>query len=103
MMSLEVFVSILVLSATTTSVGIEIFKKFLNTMNMKYKTMPVAVAIAFILGVAEIFVYEISEGIPISSLTFLYAICMGVANTMGATTGYDTVKAFIFALFAKPN
>lgn len=100
-MTLELFITILVMSATATSVAVQIVKTILDKMEKKYDSVPIAVIIAMIVGVAEIFIYYGINTIPITMVTILYAICMGVANAVGATTSYDLVKKFINALFGK--
>ncbi len=75
-MTLEIFISILVLSATVTSLGIEIIKILLNKFNIKYDTLIVATIIAFILGVAEIFIYYGMNGLTVTAITFVYSVCM---------------------------
>ena len=98
-MTLELFITILVMSATATSVAVQIVKTILDKMEKTYDSVPIAVIIAMIVGVAEIFIYYGINTIPITMVTILYAICMGVANAVGATTSYDRVKKFINALF----
>ena len=100
-MTLELFITILVMSATATSIAVQIVKNILDKMGKTYDSVPVAVIIAMIVGVAEIFIYYGINTIPITMVTILYAICMGVANAVGATTSYDLVKKFINALFGK--
>ena len=100
-MTLELFITILVMSATATSVAVQIVKTILDKMKKTYDSVPIAVIIAMIVGVAEIFIYYGINTIPITMVTILYAICMGVANAVGATTSYDLVKKFINALFGK--
>ena len=100
-MTLELFITILVMSATATSVAVQIVKTILDKMKKTYDSVPIAVIIAMIVGVAEIFIYYGINTIPITIVTILYAICMGVANAVGATTSYDLVKKFINALFGK--
>ena len=100
-MTLELFITILVMSATATSVAVQIVKTILDKMGKTYDSVPIAVIIAIIVGVAEIFIYYGINTIPITIVTILYAICMGVANAVGATTSYDLVKKFINALFGK--
>ena len=100
-MTLELFITILVMSATATSVAVQIVKTILDKMEKTYDSVPIAVIIAMIIGVAEIFIYYGINTIPITIVTILYAICMGVANAVGATTSYDLVKKFINALFGK--
>ena len=89
------------MSATATSVAVQIVKTILDKMEKTYDSVPIAVIIAMIVGVAEIFIYYGINTIPITMVTILYAICMGVANAVGATTSYDLVKKFINALFGK--
>lgn len=100
-MTLELFITILVMSATATSVAVQIVKTILDKMEKTYNSVPIAVIVAMIVGVAEIFIYYGTNTIPITIVTILYAICMGVANAVGATTSYDLVKKFINALFGK--
>ena len=100
-MTLELFITILVMSATATSIAVQIVKTILDKMGKTYDSVPIAVIIAMIVGVAEIFIYYGINTIPITMVTILYAICMGVANAVGATTSYDLVKKFINALFGK--
>lgn len=100
-MTLELFITILVMSATATSVAVQIVKTILNKIGMGYDSVLVAVIIAMIVGIAEIFIYYGTNTIPITIVTILYAICMGAANAVGATTSYDLVKKFIKALFGK--
>jgi len=99
-MSLEIFNSILVLSAMVTSLGIEVIKSFLNKFNIEYDAVIISTIIAFVLGVIEIFVYYGMHGLSITMFTFIYALCMGAANSVSSTVGYDKVKEFLTALFA---
>ena len=100
-MSVETFIGILVISAAATSIGIEIIKKLFDAFKWKYESMVVAVITAFIVGVAEVVIYAAQGNMVFNYVTVIYAICMGVVNVVGSTVGYDTVKAFIYALFGK--
>lgn len=100
-MTLGLFITILVLSASATSIAIQIVKNVLDNMHKTYNSVPIAVIVAMIVGIAEIFIYYGTHGLAITWVTFLYAICMGVANAVGATTSYDLVKKFINSLFGK--
>lgn len=100
-MTLEVFISILVLSATATSLGIEIIKLLLNQFNIKYDTLIMATVIAFILGVVEIFIYHGINKLTVTTITFVYAVCMGIANLVASQVGYDKIKDFLLVLFTK--
>lgn len=98
-MTLELFISILVISATATSIAIEIIKTLLEKAGITYKSLPLAIIISFVIGVAEIVIYAFSTGF--SYMTIIYALCMGLANSVASNVGYDKVKAFIYALYNK--
>lgn len=100
-MSVETFIGILVISATATSFGIELIKSFFDKVCISYKPMVVAVISAFIVGFAEVVIYAVNGNIPFDIKMVTYALCMGIVNVVGSTTGYDTVKDFIYALFGK--
>jgi hypothetical protein len=99
-MTLEIFVSILVISAAATSIAIEILKNVLDKVNIEYKSMPFAVVVAFVIGIIEVVVFASRTGF--SYMTVIYAVCMGLANVIGSNVGYDKVKEFIYALFSTP-
>lgn len=100
-MTLELFISILVISAAATSMAIEIIKSLLDKFQIVYKTTPTAMIIAFIIGVIEIVIYTLVNKNDLSGLTVIYSICMGIANAIASNVGYDKIKDFIYALFAK--
>lgn len=100
-MTLELFITILVMSAAATSIAVQIIKTILDGTGVTYKSVPVAVIASLIIGIAEIYIYYGTHEIEITAVTLLYAICMGIANAVGATTSYDLVKKFINALFGK--
>ncbi len=99
-MTLEVFISTLVLSAAVTSLGIEIIKTLLNKFHIKYNTVIMSTVIAFILGVAEIFIYYGMNGLAVTATAFVYAVYMGMANLVASQVGYDKIKEFLLVLFA---
>lgn len=98
-MTLELFISILVISAAATSIAIEIIKSLLNYWGIACKTIPVSMITAFIIGVAEVLIYALNNNTEITTITILYSICMGIANAIGSNVGYDKVKNLIYTLF----
>lgn len=100
-MTLEIFISILILSASVTSLGIEIVKRLLHRFHIKYDALIVATVTAFVLGVAELFIYYRMNGLAITSITCVYAICLGIANLVASQVGYDKIKEFLLILFTK--
>lgn len=100
-MSLELFITILVISATATSIAIEIIKTLFDKIGITYKTVPLATIVAFVVGVAEVIIYTLKVENEITNITVLYAVCMGIANLVGTQVGYDKIKEFIYTLFTK--
>lgn len=100
-MTFDNFITILVISATATSLGIEIIKNLLSNFKVDYKAICVATIVAFVVGVVEIFVFYISKGLAISSFTCMYAVCMGITNTVATNVGYDKVKQLLLAVIGK--
>lgn len=100
-MTLELFIVLLAISAIATPTAVQIMKNFMDKIGMKYKSVPLAIVIALIVGFAEIFVYYGTHDMIVTFGTIIYAICLGIANAVGATTSYDLVKKFINALFGK--
>lgn len=97
-MNFELFLTILTISATATSIAVQIVKNILDSLGKTYKSVPIAIALAMVVGIVEIFIYHISNNLTITVTTYIYAMCMGFANALGATTSYDLVKKFISAL-----
>lgn len=102
-MNFEIFITILVSSAAATSAAVQLIKYILDNMNRRYKSVPVAIVTALVVGAAEIFVYYILNQAAISPMTFFYAICMGIANMVGATSSYDLVKKFLNAFSGRTD
>lgn len=100
-MTFDNFIAILVISATATSLGIEIIKTLLTNFKVNYKAICVAAIVAFVVGVVEIFVFYITKGLSISFATYSYAVCMGVVNTVSTNVGYDKVKQLLLAVIGK--
>lgn len=102
-MTFELFITILVMSATATSVAVQIIKSILEKAGVTYKSVPIAVITGFIVGVLEMAVYYTSHNIAGAASVILYSLCMGIANAAGATTSYDLVKKFVGALHNNPE
>lgn len=99
-MDLELIVTLLVISAAATSAAVEILKASLDKAGITYQSMPIAVIIAFLIGAAEVIIYTVDSGMRISTVTIVYAACMGIANAVGSNVGYDKIRDFICALMS---
>lgn len=100
-MTLELFISILVMSATAASLAVEIVKTLLDNAGISYKAVPLAVITAFAVGMAETLTFYLTHHMELSISAIWFSICMGIANAVGSTCGYDLIKKFIFALTGK--
>lgn len=100
-MTIELFITLLMIASVATPIGIEVVKKFLDGIGVTYKSVPLAIIIAILVGFAEMFVYYNSGGLAITFATVIYAVVLGISNAIGATTSYDLVKKFIDALFGR--
>lgn len=100
-MTLELFITTLVMSAAATSAAIEIIKTIFDKAGIPYKSVPTAMITAFLVGSAEIILYYVSHNMNLTITTILYSICMGFANAASSTCGYDLTKKFIYALLGK--
>lgn len=100
-MTLELFIVLLAISAIATPTAVQIMKNFLDAVGATYKSVPLAIIVALIVGFIEIFVHYWANDMLINFGTVVYAVCLGIANSLGATTSYDLVKKFINALFGK--
>lgn len=100
-MTIDLFILLLMISSIATPVAVECVKKFLDAVSATYKSVPLAIVVAVVVGFAEMFVYYGTGTMAINYVTVIYAICLGFANAVGATTSYDLVKKFINALFGK--
>ena len=99
-MTVELFLVLLMIASIATPIGIECVKKFLDAVGATYKSVPLAIIVAIAVGFAEMFIYYSGGEIAVTT-TIIYAVILGFANAVGATTSYDLVKKFINALFGK--
>lgn len=100
-MTAELFITLLVTSAAAASAAVQIIKTFLEKAGIVYKGLPLAVITAFVIGAAEVPLFYAAHDMTVGISTVLYAVCMGIANAVSATCGYDMVKNFIYALLGK--
>lgn len=100
-MTLDLFLTILVMSGSAASIAAEIIKTFLNKAGLAWRGTAIAIITAFTIGVAEMAIYYTARQTGLTVQTALSSLCMGVANVISATCGYDLTKKFIYALMGK--
>lgn len=91
-MTFQLFMFIFFILEILTPLIVEACKKFLDAINYKYNStvlaLVVAIVASFVLG---IFFY-MQNDIPLTALNSLYLVYLMIANWLGSTLGYDTVK-----------
>lgn len=90
-MTVTMFITLLTVFATATSVCTEGIKKILNELNVTYASNLLASAIACIVGIGGTAVYYVLFGMPFTAANVVCMILMGVATAFGAMVGYDKV------------
>lgn len=100
-MTIQIFLILLAIFATMTSLLTEGVKKFLDEMNIKYASNIVVLAAAVLVGGIGTVLAYLMLGLP---FTFVNIICiplMIVANWLGAMVGYDKIKQAILQINLK--
>lgn len=91
-MTVTVFLILLTVCATITSVLTEAAKKLLDSAGMNYASNILVLIIAMIVGCTATALYYVNAQIPFNALNSVYLALMGIANWVGAMVGYDKVK-----------
>lgn len=94
-MTVTVFLVLLTIFATVTSLGAEALKKFLDEMKVSYASNVLVLIVAVIVGCGGTAVYYVNYQVPFTVLNSVYLALMGIANWIGAMVGYDKVKQAI--------
>lgn len=100
-MTVTAFLIILTACAAITSLLTEGIKKFLDEQRVTYASNVLVLIIAVIAGCGATALYYVNYQIPFNALNSVYLALMGVANWLGATTGYDKVRQTIAQIGAK--
>lgn len=100
-MTVTMFLIILTVCATVTSLLTEGIKKFLNEIHVKYASNTLALFVALIVGCGATALYYVNYQVPFNALNSVYLALMGIANWIGAMVGYDKVKQAVSQIGAK--
>lgn len=90
-MTVTMFIALLTMFATVTSICTEGVKKILNELNVAYASNLLASIIACVVGIGGTAVYYILFGVAFTPSNVVCMILMGVATAFGAMVGYDKV------------
>lgn len=97
-MTVEIFLMLLTLFSTVTSLFTEAMKKALNAAGAVYATNMLVLVSAIIVGGGGTFAYYIFNGIELTAENVICVLVMVVADWIGATVGYDKVMQLIMQL-----
>lgn len=100
-MTVTVFLVLLTIYATATSIITEAVKKFLDGQKIAYASNVLVLAIALFVGCGGTAIYYVNYQVPFTALNSVYLAMMGVANWVGAMVGYDKVKQAILQIGQK--
>lgn len=94
-MTLQIFLMLLTIYATLTSLITQGVKQFLNGLQVKYASNIVALVVAVIVGAGGTAIYYIANGVEWTLLNVICIVLMALFNWLGAMLGYDKVKQAI--------
>lgn len=97
-MTVTVFLILLTVCATLTSLFAEGLKKFLDDLAISYASNILVLIVAMIVGCGATALYYVNYQVPFNALNSVYLALMGVANWLGAMVGYDKVKQAIIQI-----
>ena len=102
-MTFEVFMLLLTMCSTLTSLCTEGVNVFLEPLNIKYSSNIIALIVAiFVGGVGTALFYELNS-IEMTTTNIICIFLMMGANWLGAMVGYDKVKQAIIQLSGGKN
>lgn len=100
-MTVTIFLVLLTVCATVTSLLTEGIKKFLDESKIGYASNILVLLVALIVGCGATALYFVNYSVPFNALNSVYLALMGIANWIGAMVGYDKVKQAISQIGAK--
>lgn len=90
-MNITLFITLLTVFSTVTSVCTEGCKKLLDDLKVTYASNILAFVIACVIGIGGTAIYYMIGSIEFNATNVVCMILMGVATSIGAMVGYDKV------------
>lgn len=90
-MSVTLFITLLTIFSTITSICTQGCKKILDELNVAYASNIVAFIIACVVGIGGTAIYYILCSVEFNIINVVCMILMGLATSFGAMIGYDKV------------
>ena len=94
-MTVQMFLMLLTVFSTVTSLITQGVKAFLDTAKATYSSNIVALYVAIIVGAGGTAIYYLANGVEWTALNIVCIGLMALANWLGAMLGYDKVKQAI--------
>lgn len=102
-MTIQIFLILLTMFATITSLCTEGVKEFLNSLKVKYASNIVVLAVSILVGGTGTAIYYVLAGLSFSTVNIICIPLMILANWIGSMVGYDKVKQAILQIVIKKN
>ena len=90
-MSVTLFITLLTAFSAITGVITEGCKALLNETKITYSSNVVAFIVACIVGIGGTAIYYVLGSVEFNIINIIYMVLMGLATSIGAMVGYDTV------------
>ncbi len=100
-MTATIFLVLLTVCATVTSLLTEGVKEFLDNAKVTYASNVLVLVVAMMVGCGATALYYVNYNVPFTALNSVYLALMGVANWLGAMLGYDKVRQLIAQIGVK--
>lgn len=100
-MSVQSFLILLTILSTVTSLFTEGIKKYLDSINKKYVSNILVLAVSVLVGGIGTVIFYLFNDYAWTSLNIICIFLMICANWLGAMLGYDKVKQTILQMINK--
>lgn len=90
-MTVTLFIALLTVFATVTSICTEAIKKLLNEFMLSYSSNLLVSIIACVVGIGGTAVYYTLFHMAFTASNIVCMVLMGIATALGAMVGYDKV------------
>lgn len=90
-MNITLFITLLTIFSTITSICTEACKKILNELKVLYASNILVFIIACVVGIGGTAVYYSLNSIEFNTINVICMILMGLSTSLGAMVGYDKI------------
>lgn len=101
-MTITLFLAILTITSSVSSLITEAIKKMLDPMDVKYSSPAIISIVAVVVGVLGTLVYYFVNRMPVDGISILFVALETLATWLVSQLGYDKVKELILSMRAMP-